>query len=195
MKLPSIEIPEIAEIASLNQWLVAGLNKAPIGRSGNPCSPSNEGEFMSFDDACKLATSLGENSLGVGLALTEKDPYIIINIDNVNYYSSRFPEALLMIGSYCEYSLSGNGLTAILKSSSIPPESGLLDVISAAISGTQQRHTNVYSKERYVIVTGDKIHGNKDKKIRDVTSWREYLKDCDEAIKTHKARMLGADLA
>ncbi len=130
------------ELQMLDQWVLVGANKEPIDPvTGNLASVTNPATWGSYS----VATKNSRNGL-VGFVLTERDPYCLIDIDDKESNPAtpeqreRQAKVLTAFDSYTERSVSGTGYHIIIKGS-IP-------------RGIDQDHIGVYSKERYMIMTG-----------------------------------------
>jgi len=154
------------ELKSLNQWCVAGANKAPLYLSSTEnlfhASVNNPTTWLSFDTASQLAL---KQNLYLGFVLTAQDPFCCIDIDVINEITQRakgqaidatlwtkpieyerFNKIISAFDSYTEVSCSGQGMHVWVK--------GKIG------SGCRRDGVEVYSQQRFIICTGN-VHINK----------------------------------
>lgn len=148
-------IPE--ELKSLNQWCIAGKNKAPFSvKDGKLFSASvtEPSQWLSFVQAVKVAI---DHSLEIGFVLTESDPYTCIDLDvkdsenapeNPELWTSQeqfdlFNRIVYEVKSYTELSRSGKGIHIWVK--------------SKTAKGVRRDGVEIYSQERFIICTGKVI--------------------------------------
>ena len=156
-------IPE--ELKNVKQWV--GLKKVwneerekydkiphnPL--TGEKASSTDPETWASFDEAVSSSYDL------IGIALSENDPYIGVDIDN-----QLDKELALSFGTYAEISPSGNGLRVIGKGT-LPEKA-------------KNRNANfeIYESKRFLSLTGNKISKN-------------GPVDCQESINDFVERYIG----
>lgn len=139
------------------QWILWGrrnregkITKVPIGKNGRATSYSNPKCWKTFKQAIgeyMNGTSVGENSIdGVGFCITEDDPYVAIDLDNLNKWNG-WQEIVEKFHSYTEHSPSGEGLHIWCKGY-IPDERHCVRVGSHETGGIE-----VYDAKHYMTVT------------------------------------------
>lgn len=150
------------ELKALNQWCVAGPDKAPLiaGQDGKLYNASPiEGPWLSFDAACALAQQY--NAL-IGFVLTEDDPYACIDLDVKDAASRKangepyepelwtsaqwlqhYEQTVNTFGSYTEASSSGKGIHIWVR--------GQVE------KGLRKDGVEIYCKERFIICTGQHL--------------------------------------
>lgn len=140
-------IPEC--MRALPQWCVAGLSKAPRSpRSGlPPASVNDPNSWGTFDHAATLAWRQG---IYIGFVLTETDPFCCIDLD---VKPDTTPEEIARHGrivqhfdSWTERSRSGLGLHV-----------WLLGTLPDGGRGARRDGVEVYSQQRFIIVTGNTL--------------------------------------
>ena len=149
-------------LQSLNQWCIAGPDRAPY-------LPSSEGTivnaspvigpWLDFQTACNWANYLG---VGIGYILTAADPYTCIDLDikdssSIKKNGSPYlpeeytkPDTLLMyqdmvnsFDSYTELSASAKGLHIWVEGN--------------IGKGGRRGGVEIYSQERFIVCTGNEI--------------------------------------
>lgn len=139
------------ELRELPQWCVAGKDKAPYvaDQSGSLYHASPiQGPWLTFDDACNLAKKY---NVGVGFILTENDPYTCIDLDvketddkiTTQEELDRYSQIVTAFNSYTELSTSGKGVHIWVRG----------DIGK----GARRQGVEIYSKERFIICTGNTI--------------------------------------
>ena len=134
------------ELRERPQWCVAGADKAPrIATEGLPLAKSNDQTtWRTFDDACGIAARHG---LHIGYMLHESDPFTCIDLDVKDdtppEQLGRFHKIIDAFDSYTEYSRSGKGYHIWVQ--------GTPD------AGCRRDGVEVYSRERFIICTGDVV--------------------------------------
>lgn len=147
------------ELQQLPQWCVTGPDKAPycIGQNGLYHASPVKGPWHSFDDACAYAKY---HNCDIGFIITDSDPFTCIDMDVKDVFSIgsdgnpvdkkqytplealKFYEGTVAFAqSYTELSASGKGLHTWVKGD-----------IGA---GRRGKGFEVYSRERFIICTGN----------------------------------------
>lgn len=162
------------ELCALDQWVLAGADKVPLalGPDGKlrAVSATRPSEWMSYEQALAAAldnsdkvtthtTKEGQvitrTGLDLGFVLNEADPYSVIDLDvkdaethpgKPELWTSaddfqRFVSIINTFGSYTERSRSGKGIHVWVRG----------DIGR----GFRRDGVEVYSRERYMICTGD----------------------------------------
>lgn len=144
-----------ADLRALPQWCVAATNKSPLTPvAGLPLvqlprasinAPSTWGTFL---QAATVAYQLGQH---IGFVLEESDPFCCIDLDvkpgiTTQEELARYGRIVQHFDSWTERSRSGHGLHVWLR--------GKLP------NGNGARHegVEVYSQQRFMIVTGNAVH-------------------------------------
>lgn len=166
-----VRLPE--ELKQLPQWVVAGASKAPLsvdahGKLFNT-SVLKPGEWLTFETAFKVAyenqslethhsqngKAVTQTGLDIGFILNDADPFTCIDLDVKDAVTNpdephlwvtpddydKYTEIYKTFGSYTERSRSGKGLHIWIRG----------DIGS----GFRRDGVEVYSKERFIICTGD----------------------------------------
>lgn len=152
MSLQNIElfnnIP--AELKALNQWAcIKHGEKRPINpNTSRYVSVTDSTAFCSFEDA--LTGVRSETYEGLGLVLTENDPFAVIDLDvkkgqQVTQEQQEISE--YFSDSYQERSINGDGLHIVCNCDEL-------------FAGKRKEGIEIYSKERFIIFTG-KLYKNK----------------------------------
>ena len=149
------------EMQQLPQWTLAGPDKAPycLGAKGLYHASPTKGPWHTFEDACKYAH---QNKCGIGFIITDSDPYTCIDMDVKDIRSRDKDDQPLQkeqltpiealkfyagtvdfANSYTEFSASGKGL-----------HTWVLGDIGA---GRRGKGFEVYSRERFIICTGNPV--------------------------------------
>lgn len=138
-----------AELQQLKQWIVWKYEETSSDKptklpynvnTGKLASVNVASHWTTFDEACSKAA---ESYSGIGLVLTESDPYTILDLDFsldetiINRQIKVFNE----FNSYSELSPSGKGLHIVVK--------GMVK------SGRRRSNIEVYSSGRYITFTGN----------------------------------------
>lgn len=155
-------IPDVMK--SYKQWMVGTKNEK--GEYKVPSywhsqygvikgDPTNPACYMTYEDAMSLA---GAYDLSVGFALTENDPFAVIDLDvkdsdnepsNPHLWTTpeqlrRFEHIIATFDSYSEVSSSGKGVHII--------------VYGNTESGVKRDGVEVYSKGRFIVCTGNSMN-------------------------------------
>lgn len=139
------------------QWILWGrrnregkITKVPIGKNGRATSYSNPKCWKTFQQAIGEymgGKTGGETSIdGVGFCITEDDPYVAIDLDNLNKWNG-WQEIVKKFQSYTEHSPSGEGLHIWCKGY-IPDERHCVRIGSHETGGIE-----VYDAKHYMTVT------------------------------------------
>lgn len=154
-----------AELQALPQYVVWRLETRPDSDkptkipynpiTGRHASVTDPMTWCTFEQAVHAAIVPGSTYSGIGLVLTENDPYCFVDLDAPKHYKGT-PEEIKKLcdldinrqlriynemNSYSERSPSGNGLHIIVKAS-VP-------------TGRKRGCIEIYSQERYMTMTGD----------------------------------------
>ena len=140
------DLPE--ELRELNQWVywrydvVDGRKtKVPYYTESKKAKVNDPKTWLNFVQAMNY---INIGMVGVGLVLTEKDPYVVIDLDDCikdkqpNKYSI---DVMGIFKSYAEVSPSGKGLHIVIK--------------AKLQRGISTKEIEVYSKGRYICFTGN----------------------------------------
>lgn len=141
-------------------WMLAGPNekgelKRPMSIDAEgriyPGSSTNPQTWLPFERVCETAAVHG---YGIGIVLSEHDPYVVIDLDVKGSHNEpdpakwstkeqldRFWMTAQAFDSYVEVSRSGVGLHVIVKGS--------------PMDGARHGGIEVYSKERFMVCTGN----------------------------------------
>lgn len=151
-----MRLPE--ELRWARQWVVAGPDKSPYTANAAGslyrASVTDPSTWLDFDTACRLAVAHGA---GIGYVLHESDAYTCIDLDVKDAENApnkpetwTTPEQLTRywsicqgLDSYTEKSRSGKGLHIWVR--------GNIGV------GRRRGGVEVYSRERFIICTGDVV--------------------------------------
>lgn len=148
------------ELKGLNQWCVAGPDKAPYFYDGvrlRLASNTNPAQWHDFQTVCKLATHYGA---GIGFVLSSNDPLTCVDLDVKDATSidkktglpvqpakwtkievlEGYSNAIKNFNSYTELSTSGKGVH--------------IWVLGDIGQGTNRGGVEVYSRERFIVCTG-----------------------------------------
>ena len=148
------------ELKELRQWVLAAADGSPcvLGVNGlRRTSIHSHQEWYSFSDACKYASEQGTL---IGIILTEKDPYTVIDLDVVDEESqlrkgkpvdptkwttpedhARYDKILTAFNSFTEISRGGKGFHIFVRGN--------------IGKGRRRDNVEVYSQERFMICTGN----------------------------------------
>lgn len=151
-------------LRELKQWCVSNIThpdpakrKAPRAPRGNAplVSVTDPSQWGTFDEAADYAWGQGSDHWAIGFVLTAADPYCVIDLDvkdksnapdkphlwstqdEVDHFWNVAQEA----DSYVEKSLSGRSLHVFVQAN--------------IGEGCHAGNVEIYSQERYIIVTGD----------------------------------------
>lgn len=148
------------ELKERKQWSYSNLDPTHKSNSDespkrprNPktkqnAMPNNPSTWGTFDEACKAALTCGKHG-AIGYMLDPNDPYCVVDLDNHDEQIPQQKEALFnrVIGmfsnTYIETSSSGKGVHIVCQANSR--------------KGKRKNDVEIYSKERYIIFTGNKI--------------------------------------
>lgn len=141
------------ELRSLQQWVCAGTDKAPLNpRTGQPASVTDPTTWGTFEEA------VSTGYCHIGFVLSKTDPYCIVDLDDpetvkvngvvqvnpdreeVARISERHARILGAFECYAETSQSGLGVHIICRG--VVPH------------GVRRQKVEVYSDSRYMICTG-----------------------------------------
>lgn len=133
------QIPQ--ELRALPQWVVAYPDAIPLNpRTGWKADPTQPASWGTFEQS--VATGLPH----VGFVLSSGDPYTIIDLDDkvsnpaTDEERAFFAHLIRSFDSYTEVSRSGRGYHIVVRGN-----------IGA---GRKHGHIEIYSQERYIIMTG-----------------------------------------
>lgn len=158
--LPTLDIPAIAELAKLPQWLVwkakkvegkDKFTKPPYNaQTGQLASVTNKNDWTTY----QLAYQAGKENIqydGIGFVLTEQDPYTGVDLDNCHDPDTGIieewaQEIVDKVNSYTEISPSGTGLRILVKG-------------PVKLQRNRRGKLEVYQTERYLTITGHHIDG------------------------------------
>lgn len=132
------------ELQAIPQWCAAGSTKEPQTVAGYRASVTNPNTWGSFEAVSTYATAHG---LGIGYVLHESDKYVCIDLDVKDdtppEQLERFHKIIEAFDSYTERSRSGKGYHIWVQ--------GTPD------AGCRRDGVEVYSRERFIICTGDVV--------------------------------------
>jgi hypothetical protein len=141
--MPLNNIPQ--ELKALRQWVIADKHKVPLRPDNrSPASVTNPNTWDTFENA--VAALAPPDIPNVGFVLTEKDPYVFIDLDRPitaeqELRHSRIVDAFS--DSYMEISQSGEGVHIVC-----------LGELPRAM---KRDRVEVYDRNRYMICTGDSL--------------------------------------
>lgn len=159
------------EMKDLSQWILWRLEDKPgqkkpakmpyslTGRRADTTDPATWGNFPSVET--KYSNN-GKNYSGLGFVFTDKDPYVFIDLDEINEKSLLWVDKF---NSYTEYSQSGEGLHIIIRGKL--PEG----------SRNRKGKFEVYDNKRYAALTGDIYNG-----LTEIRDGQEILNEFLKAI-------------
>lgn len=139
------------QLKEKERWILADNNKVPVMIDGHgqitKIDPASKTlTLYNFDTAVKYATETG---MHLGYVLRKGDSLICIDIDikaDTSYNKLlEYRDLIQTMGTYCELSVSGNGIHLWLRG-----ETG---------AGRRGAGYEVYSQDRYIICTGNSIIG------------------------------------
>lgn len=146
-----------AELRALPQWVCwryevvnSGQTKVPYSADGRfKASINNPASWGTFNDV--VATVDRDRTMsGIGLVLTQDDPYTVLDIDNKPENPASEDELrahqriLERFCSYTERSVSGSGYHIVIRG-------------TVRGRGRDRGHVGVYSSQRYITFTGDVV--------------------------------------
>lgn len=127
------------------QWCLAGPDKRPLMANGRPASVTDPATWTDFETARRAAQELG---FGIGYVLAADDPFACIDLDvkeqSPPAHVQRFERIVSAFDSYAERSRSGLGLHIWVEGN--------------IGRGRRRDGVEVYSRERFIICTGDVVH-------------------------------------
>ena len=145
------------ELKNTPQWVTwRGENiggkwtKPPYQSSGAKARTNDPSTWVSFDKA--VATFELDGWLdGVGIVLTQADPYVGVDLDHcrekgTGNIESWAREIIEKLDSYTEISPSGTGVRIIVRAK-LPH------------GGRKKGHFEIYDRDRYLTITGHQIEG------------------------------------
>jgi len=136
-----------ADLRERPQWALASPHdKRPVTVDGRPASSTDPASWADFDLACRAALKRGDG-WHVGFMLHESDPLCCIDLDVKEGTSAedqeRFQSIITAADSYTERSRSGRGWHVWVRADIGP--------------GRRRGGVEVYSRERFIICTGDVV--------------------------------------
>ena len=178
------------ELKELDKWLVWDTSKerkrpftwdtAPTNLFG--AKKHNEDDHLTFEEALEAAEA--SESVGIGLAFDEDDPYVGFDFDGCytedGDAADWFPSIREFEGyAYIERSPSGEGLHAWARDTEIPEWWSNIEV-----EGDVHRGVEVYDKW-FFTVTGDSLGslGHGDGEIGSVGDIGPFLRECHKSLK------------
>lgn len=160
------------ELRERNQWCVAQYpQKVPhriVGGKAFPVDVRDLSLLHSYEDAYAFCVANASEAWRLGFALSESDPYVCIDVD----YDSLDDDSKARIGgivfgfnSFTEHSTSNRGCHVWIRGS--------------VADGSRAAGIEVYSRARFIIMTGVPIHESLNVPIAEreleLQSLREYL--------------------
>lgn len=137
-----------SELRSTPQWIVANKDAIPLDVvSKKATDPTCPDSWATFEEAVATGATY------VGFCLSHADPYTIIDLDDkadkpaTDEQRTFFQQLIAAFGSYTEISRSGRGYHIVVKGK-IP-----------AGRRSDRNRIEVYSADRYFIMTGNVIEG------------------------------------
>ncbi|HEX8413846.1 MAG TPA: hypothetical protein VF637_08165 [Sphingomicrobium sp.] len=132
-----------AELRDRSQWVLAEPGeKRPRTIGGGYASSTAPGTWADFESVCTAAAARGWE---VGYVLSATDPFTCIDLDVKDTTSvedeARFQSIIISLDSYTERSRSGRGWHIWVRADIGP--------------GRRRGGVEVYSRERFIICTGD----------------------------------------
>lgn len=133
------------ELRGLAQWVCAGPDKVPLNpRTGQVASVTDPGTWATFDEAVRTGMP------HVGFVLTDYDPYCIIDLDNK-------PDKPLTPEQWAVHERILNAFPAYTERSASRRGYHIVCRARLPAQGRRRDNVEVYSKERYMIFTGDVV--------------------------------------
>lgn len=150
-----LELPAVAELAKLRQWVCWKMELSPKGKptkvpyqiNGYKASSTNRKHWADHTDVFKAAYVEGKFD-GIGFVFTADDPYVGVDLDKCQADGGLTPfasEAIQNLSSYAETSPSGTGLHIICRGS-----------LPAAI---KTDGIEMYDRGRFFCFTGQQLEG------------------------------------
>lgn len=147
------------ELKALPMWAIAGPEKAPYRITGQRANVIDPSSWTDFYSASSVAEQWGAQ---LGFVLSESDPFSCIDLDvkddTPQEQLDRYWKIIQAFDSYAEYSKSGKGVHIWVKG----------DVGQ----GCRRDGVEVYSKQRFIICTGNTLKG-----FEKPIEWRQELLD------------------
>jgi len=163
---------ELAAFKGWNQWvvwkIVAG-SKVPLNpKTGLPGDAQDPANWMDFDTAVARAKELGAN--GVGFALTKKDPFFFVDVDNALQDDGQWsPTAKWVLGQFpgaaYEVSWSGNGFHLY----------GFYTSIIEHSNKNKALGVEFYTHSRFFVVTLEQLAGETTERTAQANAFARYF--------------------
>jgi len=118
--------------------------KRPLDRRGISASFIDQKNWLSFYDAVAAAQ---KHKCGIGFVLTDQDPFVGIDLDNIDPHSAKAKKLVRAVNSYAEISPSGKGVRVIFESDHQPT------------FVKRELGIEVYSSKRFLTITGNRLNG------------------------------------
>lgn len=139
--------------------------KLPCNRNGQVCDSHDPTYWLDANEALTCAQSLG---LGVAFVFTDNDPFFFLDIDNCLNDDGQWSElsqevCALFPGAAIEVSTSGKGLHIF--------GIGLPVFGHSNKTVTERGKLELYTRKRFVALTGDRIIGNAGTNHQEVIAW------------------------
>lgn len=150
-----LELPAVAELAKLRQWVCWKMELSPKGKptkvpyqpNGYKASSTNRKHWSDHTD-CFAAAYVEGKFDGIGFVFTADDPYVGVDLDKCQTDGVLTPfasEAIQLLSSYTETSPSGTGLHIICRGS-----------LPAAVKTDR---IEMYDRGRFFCFTGQQLEG------------------------------------
>lgn len=153
-----------AELKAIPNWILYYLKPSPDGGiskipssvydAGYPCDIMDQGNFSTFEHAVRIMKSYEDGRFGVGVVLTEDAGILVFDFDYKKFDTPEAQEQVQqLVGTlaqqaptYCETSISGNGLHVIYRGRLPQGEPSANNLVKGV---------ELYSYNRFIAITGD----------------------------------------
>ncbi len=175
----------ISQLSQYKQWVIHAPDKVPLRVwDGLPASPTNASDWCDYESARAFVQQFPQ--YGLGFVLTEADPFTVIDLDTykIDLNDKLTPDEKTRLklahsqvferfNTYTELSPSGGGAHI-----------WCVGVVESRKFDAQ--YMEVYSKERYMTVTFNHVHGS------DIAERQDLLNDLINYIDEAQPRRINA---